>query len=318
MHDDSFPVMGSQARLIVAEGGPALPSADDAAAAVRSMLEDFEARLSRFLPDSELARLNRDPRKAVPASPLLRQAVEVALAAARRTDGLVEPTLLPELARAGYVRSRAGAARVPLGSLIAEAPPRRPARPSAERRWREVSVAATHVTRPPGVRLDLGGVGKGLAADLAAERLAAYPRFTVDCGGDLRFGGTDAGPREVVVEHPLTGERALRLQTSARGVATSGLGRRAWRTPAGPAHHLIDPSTGHPAWTGLVSVTALAPTAIEAETLAKAALLSGPAGAESILARDGGVLFTDQGEMRLAGPLARARLRVRLPEGAAP
>ena len=67
----------------------------------------------------------------------------------------------------------------------------------------------------------------------------------------------------------------LRLATGA--VATSGLNVRLWRRADGtPAHHLLDPATGDPAWTGVVGATALAPTALEAETLAKAALLSGP------------------------------------------
>ena len=90
-------------------------------------------------------------------------------------------------------------------------------------------------------------------------------------------------------------------------IATSGIGRRAWWTDSGdPAHHVLDPSTGEPAWTGLVSVTALAPTTLEAEVLAKAALLSGPTGAEL---PHGGVLFHDDGRMQLAGPLAKPRIR---------
>jgi thiamine biosynthesis lipoprotein len=317
MHDVSFPSMGSRARLIVADGGPRLPPARSTAAIVRAEIEDFEERLSRFRPDSELSALNRDTRERVPASDLLRLAVRAGIEAATRTHGLVDPTVLPALERAGYAASRTGAERVPLASLLRDAPPRRPAGPCRNGLWRQIRVGAAHVVRPAGVTIDLGGVGKGLAADIAAERLAAYPRFVVDCGGDLRLGGTDPGPREVLVEHPFTGEVALRIETDAAAVATSGIGRRAWRTTAGPAQHLIDPSTGRPAWTGLVAVTALAPTALEAETLAKAALLCGPAGARSRLAEQGGVLFTDDGEMRLAGPLARRRLRVRLPVRAA-
>jgi FAD:protein FMN transferase len=82
----------------------------------------------------------------------------------------------------------------------------------------------------------------------------------------------------------------------AAGVATSGLARRLWRGPDGrPAHHLLDPATGEPAWTGLISATALAPTTLEAEALAKAALLRGPAGARRVLGRRGGVLVDDDG-----------------------
>ena len=81
-------------------------------------------------------------------------------------------------------------------------------------------------------------------------------------------------------------------------MATSGIDTRLWNAPDGtPRHHLLDPSTGAPAWTGLISVTALAPTALEAEALAKAALLSGPHGAAKWLKRHGGLLITDDGDV---------------------
>ena len=94
------------------------------------------------------------------------------------------------------------------------------------------------------------------------------------------------------------------------GVATSGLARRVWRSPGGVAHHLLDPATGEPAWTGLISATALAPTALHAETLAKAALLRGPAGARRLLGRRGGVLVHDDGTVERVGtdrPVVRLR-----------
>ena len=122
------------------------------------------------------------------------------------------------------------------------------------------------------MEIDSGGTGKGLAADLAAMLLERADRFAVDCGGDLRVGGPGAAtqPFEVQVRHPLTGEVAHALRLSGGAVATSGLNVRLWRDAAGrPAHHLLDPRTGRPAWTGLIGATALAPTALEAETLAK-------------------------------------------------
>ena len=92
----------------------------------------------------------------------------------------------------------------------------------------------------------------------------------VDCGGDVRVGGTH--------DVALRGT-AHTLRVTDGAVATSGIDRRVWRRPDGSyAHHLLDPGTGEPAWTGLVSATAIAPTALEAEALAKAALLSGPLG----------------------------------------
>jgi thiamine biosynthesis lipoprotein len=119
----------------------------------------------------------------------------------------------------------------------------------------------------------------------------------VDCGGDVRVVAGPGGPWEVRVRHPLTGEIAHTLRVRAGGVATSGIDTRLWRDAAGHfAHHLIDPATGMPAWTGLVAATALAATAQEAEALAKAALLSGPvAGRRLLRANHGGVLVHDDG-----------------------
>ena len=79
-------------------------------------------------------------------------------------------------------------------------------------------------------------------------------------------------------------------------MATSGIDRRLWRAPDGsPRHHLLDPATQRPAWTGVIGATALAPTATEADTLAKAALLSGPDEAARWLRRHGGLFITDDG-----------------------
>ena len=305
--DVSFPSMGSTAR-IVAEGGDA--------ARAREFLAAFERRLTRFDERSELCALNRSPQDVVPASPLLRRAVRAALWAAARSGGLVDPTILPALRAAGYDRSRSGP-ELALGEALLEAPARAAAAPDPAARWRGVSVddQLGVVRRPPGVEIDSGGTGKGLAADLAAVPLQDADRFAVDCGGDMRVGGAGARrrPFEVLVRHPITGEVARRIHLSDGAVATSGIDVRLWRDASGePAHHLLDPSTGRPAWTGLVGATALAPTALEAETLAKVALLSGPARALRVLARHGGLVVRDDGEVMAAGRL-RPRMIVTVP-----
>jgi thiamine biosynthesis lipoprotein len=313
--------MGTDMRLLVGEAlEPGLPKPAEAAARVRAFLEDFDARLSRFRPDSELSALNADPRPVVPASRLLRTAAGAALEAAHYTSGLVDPTLVAELERTGYADSLDGVEPAPLAEAIAAAPSARPAASNAAKAWRRIEVddRAGTIARPPGVRLDSGGIGKGLAADLAAEMLRGYSRFVIDCGGDLRVGGPAAepDPYRVEVEHPLTRERIIALRLGGGGIATSGLNVRIWRTPDGRlAHHLLDPSTGEPAWTGLVGATAVAPTALEAEVLAKAALLSGPERGRDWLGRFGGLLVDQAGEveyvkLRVVQP---ARVRFRLP-----
>ena len=150
---------------------------------------------------------------------------------------------------------------------------------------------------------------------MIAARLRGYSRFIVDCGGDIRIGGPDAlvRPYEIFVEHPLSGERAYVLRLGSGAVATSGpqcadLARRRRTLRAPPARS----SSGEPAWTGLIGATALGETAVEAETLAKAALLSGPEGGRAILAERGGLLVHDSGRVETVGPLS-ARPRIRVP-----
>lgn len=290
MLDDSFPAMGTVVRVLRDVDGDV---------DVRAMFSELERRLSRFDPQSELSRLNADPRPYVPASALLRAAVAAALLAAALSDGLVDPTLLSALCRAGYRETRARVEPASLPRAIEAAPPRRAARADPTGAWRAVEVddGAGVIRRPPGLQLDLGGSVKGWAADLLVARLEPYGRCAVDCGGDLRVEAGPRAPWEVQLRHPLTGAIAHTFDVRGGGVATSGIDARLWqREDGGFAHHLIDPATRTPAWTGLIAATALAPTALEAEVLAKAALLSGPEGARRILrARHGGLLVHDDG-----------------------
>jgi thiamine biosynthesis lipoprotein len=284
MTDVTFDCMGTDVRLLVEDP-----------AECRAFLERFDAALSRFRPESELCRLNASTETEVPASPLLRAAISAGLAAAELTGGLVDPTLVPQLEAAGYDRTRREP-ELPLAEALKTAPARAPAAPNQQAPWRRVTVDDHSIARPPGTRLDTGGTGKGLAADLLAEHLEG--RWALDIGGDLRVNGAF----EVDVRHPLTHETVHTLQLTDQAVATSGIDTRLWRAPDGsPRHHLIDPSTGTPAWTGLISVTALAPTALEAEARAKAALLSGPNHAPKWLCQHGGITIRDDGTAELHG-----------------
>jgi thiamine biosynthesis lipoprotein len=309
MADITFRSMGSDIRLIVETPlAPGLPAPDRAAEAERAYIEDFARRLSRFRPDSELCALNADPAEEVPASMLMRTAVAAGLWAAERSGGLVDPTLGGEIEAVGYDTSQEGSVPAPLHLALLAAPPRAPARARTRARWREVEVdnARGTVRRPAGVRIDTGGTGKGLAADAVAHRLRPYSRYVVDCGGDIAVGGVGAQfePVAIAVEHPVSGECVHTLRLNAGGVATSGLNVRIWRRPDGRfAHHLLDPATGEPVWSGLIGATALAPSALEAETLSKLALLTGPAGARRALDEHGGIVVHDNGDVELIGPL---------------
>jgi FAD:protein FMN transferase len=294
----SFDCFGGRCavRIIDRDTEAAVAAARDAQATLR----EAHRALSRFDPASELSRLNRDPRPVVPASPLLRRVVAAALTAGLRSGGLVDATLVDEIEAAGYDRSREFEA-----IAAGRTPPPHPGAPSPRAGWCELSVdeRACTVSRPPGVRIDPGGIAKGLLADLLGESLADFDSYAVDCCGDLRVGGTAMRPRTIAVDDPAGGKPVHLLRIADGAVATSGITRRAWTDDDGrPAHQILDPATGRPAFTGVIQATAVAPTGLLAETLAKSALLSGPEKAAGWLAY-GGVIVESDGAVRAVEPL---------------
>ncbi|HYB29470.1 MAG TPA: FAD:protein FMN transferase [Solirubrobacteraceae bacterium] len=302
---DTFACFGSECTVIVTDA-----QAHEAAAAVivaRRRLLEWHGQFSRFEPGSELTRLNAAMSETVRVSPLMRRVVEAAIGAAEATGGLVDPTLLDQIERAGY-DAHFDQTGLPLPDALALAPARRPGRPSAQERWRSLRTdrRTSTVTRPPGVRIDPGGIAKGVFADELGAALAGHQAFVVECAGDLRLGGKLALAREIHVASPFEDAILHTFTLCSGGVATSGIGKRSWLRPDGSvAHHLLDPATGMPAYTGIVQVTALAPTATQAEALSKAALLAGPGQAERLLVH-GGVLVLDDGNFIVLEPGARA------------
>jgi thiamine biosynthesis lipoprotein len=297
-HRETFACFGGQCTVIVS-GTPAGAAA--AAMLARRRLLEWHEQFSRFDPASELSALNADPRATVKVSPMMRRVVQAAVGAAHESGGLVDPTLAEEISCAGYDADLPA----PVWSLphaLAAAPPRGPGGPHRAARWREVAANRREgtVTRPPAVKLDGGGIAKGVFADELGAGLSSHAAFVVDCCGDMRLGGVDALARPVGVESPFDGSILHTFSLARGGVATSGIGKRSWIDRDGrPAHHLLDPATGRPAFTGVVQVTALAPTATEAEMRSKAALLSGPARAEEWLVH-GGVVVLEDGRCRVS------------------
>ncbi|HET7567064.1 MAG TPA: FAD:protein FMN transferase [Gaiellaceae bacterium] len=238
-----FRAMGCE---VVVSGGDPL-----AAAAVFAHWEDA---FSRFLPDSELSRVNRDPAPAVRVSPLFARALATALELAELTGGLVDPTLGSALEHAGYDRDF---------GLLPEDGPLGPAAPS---RLAEIRLDGTILRRPPGLALDLNGVVKALAVD---EAVATLPRDGfVSAGGDLAARGP--------VDVGLPGGGAIRLVRG--GLATSGVVSRRWRRGGEEQHHLIDPRTGRPSRSPWQQVTVAGGSCRDADAAAKAAFLLGDDG----------------------------------------
>jgi FAD:protein FMN transferase len=280
-----FRAMGTDVRLQLAA-----EPANEALLAAEAEFRRLEGLLSRFLPSSELSRLNRYGRLLV--GPDLLTIVEAALAARERTQGRFDPTVHEALVAAGYDRTFKVVAAGSGGALA-----------SAEACGGGVRVdrATASIALDPGVKLDLGGIAKGYAVDRALRILSLVGPALVDAGGDIAVSGK---PWPVGVE---TSAATLTLELQACAVATSGRDRRRWAGPDGERHHLIDPATGRPAEGDLLRVTALASTALEAEVLAKALFLAGSAERAAAEADEQGtpaVLVTRAGRTLLAGGLA--------------
>ena len=186
--------------------------------------------MSRFRPDSELSHLNRDG--AIDASQDLAEVVELALAAREQTGGRFDPTVHDALVGAGYDRT--------FDELEVDGDSA--AQPAAC--GGGVAVNGRRIELDPGVRLDLGGIGKGFAAERVAELLALTGPALVSAGGDVAVRGVPTeGMWAVAVDDTLT------LGLTRGGLATSGRDRRRWRRDGIEQHHLIEPSTGRPSET---------------------------------------------------------------------
>jgi len=270
------------------------PPGSESLLGLTSVEEEFhrlEAILTRFDPCSELSRLNAEG--SIEPHPDLDQVVRLAIDARERTGGRFDPTVHDALVAAGYDRSF---------ELIGGGTPMEWFHPGPV--GGRVQIGPARIALEPGVRLDLGGIGKGYAVDRSLALLAAYGPCLVNAGGDLAVRGVpDEGSWPIGVETS-RGELTLGLVSGA--LATSGSDRRRWKTANGTSHHLIDPRTSRPSDSDLLRVTAVAATAVEAEVLAKALFLSGEerAAAEAEATGVPAVLVTTDGRTRLVGGLA--------------
>lgn len=269
--------------------GPGTPDAAEMRREATALLEAFEAELSAWRPDSALNRLNAaQAGEWVPVSPRVAAIAAEALAVAEITGGAFDPTLEPLLGPWGH------------GPAARTGPPPSPAELEVLRAavdWRRLAVRA----EPPAVRraradtrIDLSSPAKGRATDelaALARRLGAANHLAA-VGGDLRAAGR--GPAglgwPVGIAAPGTGEPvvARRLHLRDEALATSGNDRN--RSPVGPAGagHLLDPRTGRPAESALVSVSVRAATSQRASALATGLFVLG-AEAGPALARDAGL-----------------------------
>ncbi|MGZ8706677.1 MAG: FAD:protein FMN transferase [Gaiellaceae bacterium] len=255
MQQRTFRAMGTEIDLFVDA-----PNGDAALAAAEGEFHRLESLFSRFRDDSELSRLNRDG--AIDASPDLAEVVALALRAREQTGGRFDPTIHEAIVAAGYDRS--------FELLSPDGNEGRKARCGGG-----VRVDGDRIELEPGVKLDLGGIGKGYAAEQAATVLAAAGPCLVNAGGDVAI---RAGAWPVGVQ---TSTGTLTLELSTGALATSGRDRRRWLRDGRELHHLIDPATGTSAEGDLLRVTVVGKDAVDAEVWAKALFLVGADAAEA-------------------------------------
>jgi FAD:protein FMN transferase len=277
----TFRAMGTEIELLVAAEG-----ADDALAAADHEFHRLESLLSRFRDDSELSHLNREG--SIDAGPDLLRVVELALAARTRTGGRFDPTVHDALVAAGYDRT--------FTSVPADGPATGAPAPAGG----TVRIEGNRIELDRGVRIDLGGIGKGYAAERAAELLATAGPCLVNAGGDI---ATRGGSWPVGVT---TGTGTLTLELTGVALATSGRDRRTWRRGSRELHHLIDPSTGESAASDVMRITVVAADAVDAEVLATSLFLAGmdDAAAAADAAEVPAVLVGADGRTLLVGGLS--------------
>ena len=253
--------------------------------AVESQLAAIDSACSRFRADSELSRLNERPGRPVQVSPLLFDALALALDAARVTDGDVDPTLGRALELAGYDRDwhllrppgdrQAQGADTPTPALKLR----------ALSGWRSVSLdARTRTVRlAHGVRLDLGATAKALAADRAATaaHAAGGCGVLVSLGGDIATAGpAPAGGWRIHVTDDHRSDATAPGQTvsiRSGGLATSSTTVRRWSHEGRTMHHILDPATGNPANTCWRTVSVAAESCADANIACTASLVRGRA-----------------------------------------
>ena len=295
----AFEAIGTTARVVVTDP-PALPAARELL--VRE-LDELDRAASRFRPDSELVLLNQARGEARRVSPLLLEALSVAVRAAELTDGIVSPMVGRTLRLAGYdttfalVAGRDGRGFAPKFAAVVD--------------WRLLELDEERQTAriPPGVELDLGATAKALAADRAAATIARAKGCgaLVSLGGDISVAGA-APPGGWAIrladDHASTPDGpGPAIAIKRGGLATSSTTTRRWRTANGELHHVVDPRTGRPARTPWRTVTVAAATCVDANTASTTALVLGEEAVEWLEARGlpARIVATDGATVRTGG-----------------
>ena len=247
----------------------------------KQFIVESERRFTRFSENSELSQLNRTSGTWFHASPDLLTVISLAQNYVEQTQGLFDPSILPDLKRIGYDRTMDLIRAEGVFSLPSPSPRQRTPFDGVIIRPDESLICL-----PSGMSLDLGGIAKGWIAEQASKILAKYsPACGVNAGGDMYLVGLPEGMESwpVDMDDPRSpGETLAMLNIPPGGVATSSITKRVWKQGEKQRHHLIDPRTGEPAETDWLSVTVIAAHTDMCEVFAKALLIAEPKEAQMI------------------------------------
>jgi thiamine biosynthesis lipoprotein len=276
-------VLGTVCRVnVFADGKPAVYRE------IFTRIREIEGMMSVNLPDSDISAVNAAAGTApVRVNPELLDVLEAALFFARESGGAFDPTVGPLVKLWGI---GGDAARVPPEAALAAALPLV--------NWRDVVIdreAGTVFLRRPGMALDVGGIAKGYAADAAAAILRArgIRRALIDLGGNIYVFGEKAGgdPWRVGVQNPLDERGAALGVLSVPGgvsVVTSGVYERFFEEDGRRYHHILSTRDGCPIDSGLLSVTIVAASSMEADALSTTVFALGWEQGTELLSRRAG------------------------------
>jgi FAD:protein FMN transferase len=291
----SFRAIGTTATVVVTDPDVA----DRSVALLREEVDAIDMACSRFRADSELEYLHRHSGRTVEVSPLLFDAIEVAVDVARRTHGAVDPTVGNALSTLGYDRDFDLIGELPAFQRNVLGPVVGYGHIHIERKTRSVRI-------PRGVRLDLGSSAKAYLADRTVTRIAT----AVECGvlvcvgGDVAVSGPPPrGGWSIGIAHESSAsgsevDAVVSIHTG--GLSSSSVAVRTWRVGTEMVHHIIDPSTGYSAPAYWTLVSAAGASCVDANALSTAAIVWGKDAIERLrpfeqpvrLVRHDGVVFT--------------------------
>ena len=236
--------------------------------AVYALANDLESKWSRFIPDSELMRLNDNPDEMHRVSDATLRLVSEMKLGFELTQGLFSANVLGDLIKLGFAQSRTNPKNVTKWNVESKT--------SADLSDVEVDLNLNSVLVPRGVALDAGGIGKGLAADLMSDyamQLGAMGA-AVFAGGDVAVKGMaiDAAGWKVNISDPRDTNFFIDAVSFSRGgLATSS--PMGWKI--GSAHHIIDPRTHKSSDSDVLQATVVAQNASQAEVLSKMCVILG-------------------------------------------